>query len=362
MFQFRSKYYNTSFGTAMGNAISPFLADIFMMFFEREMQKSQLFPRIYYRYVDDVYAIVHRRKIQDTLSMLNSSRHPSINFTVEVEKEERLPFLDLWIRRSEDGGVKFSIYRKESWTGRTITSDSFHPRNHKMAAYHSFANRLMTVPMEDVEFQQEWNQIIEIGRRNGYDKNTITRILDKHKRKKDLREVTTLRPADTATEDQVQRRTVPFCDAWSTRMAKLCREKGVEAIPESSAWKIKSSFKSNKDAIESVDKAGVYSLGCQDGCEAIYIGQTRRKIAARMKEHFAHFRKGETERSSVAEHMSTEIHFTNEKKLRLIKEVRNAEHLDMLETLAIKKARSSGAWLMNGDSGPVESVMTKAFD
>ena len=35
VFEFSGQFYNTSFGTAMGNAISPFLANIFMLYFER---------------------------------------------------------------------------------------------------------------------------------------------------------------------------------------------------------------------------------------------------------------------------------------------------------------------------------------
>ena len=51
----------------MGNSLSGFLAEIFMSFFEIELKDHPLFPRIWYRYVDDVFAICSCRKIDATL-------------------------------------------------------------------------------------------------------------------------------------------------------------------------------------------------------------------------------------------------------------------------------------------------------
>lgn len=77
------------------------------------------------RYVDDVFAPVKERYLDQTLAMLNS-RHSSIKFTVERGVDGRLPFLDLMITRKEDDTLKFGIYRKPTSTERYITSDSNH--------------------------------------------------------------------------------------------------------------------------------------------------------------------------------------------------------------------------------------------
>ncbi|XP_062704209.1 uncharacterized protein LOC134286591 [Aedes albopictus] len=153
-FTFRDRVYRQTFGLSMGSKLSPLLADLFMSDFENEAQKKKLFPRIWWRYVDDIFAPVKERYLDQTLSMLNS-QHSTINFTVEKEVDGRLPFLDLLISRNEDNTLKFGIYRKPTSTDRYITSDSNHFGAQKQAAFHSMAHRLFNVPMAKEEFEEE---------------------------------------------------------------------------------------------------------------------------------------------------------------------------------------------------------------
>lgn len=45
---------------------TPFLANLFMSSFEVELSKLDWFPRIWHRYVDDVFAVVNKNRIDDT--------------------------------------------------------------------------------------------------------------------------------------------------------------------------------------------------------------------------------------------------------------------------------------------------------
>lgn len=45
------------------------------------------------------------------LDYLNSS-HPNIRFTMEIESNGKLIFLDVLINRQPDGNLKHSVYRK----------------------------------------------------------------------------------------------------------------------------------------------------------------------------------------------------------------------------------------------------------
>lgn len=86
----------------MGNPLSPFLANLFLSCFELELTQHALFPRVWLRYVDDVFAIVKFGTENQILELLNS-QHNSIQFTMEFENEQKsLPFLDLLLTRNED--------------------------------------------------------------------------------------------------------------------------------------------------------------------------------------------------------------------------------------------------------------------
>ena len=55
-------------------------------------------PRVWLRYVDDVFSIVKKTRVEELLKHLNN-QYLSIQFTVEVGTENRLPFLDVTVHR-----------------------------------------------------------------------------------------------------------------------------------------------------------------------------------------------------------------------------------------------------------------------
>ena len=59
----RYKTYKQTFGLSMGNKLSPLLANVFMSDFENEYQTEKLFPRVWKRYVDDIFAAVKERSL-----------------------------------------------------------------------------------------------------------------------------------------------------------------------------------------------------------------------------------------------------------------------------------------------------------
>ena len=84
--------------------------------------------------------------------------HKNIEFTQEIEKNGAINFLDLTITR-QNCGLKFRIYRKPTCTDQTIHYDLHHPYSHKVAAYHSFIHRLLSIPMSIDDFKEEVNTV-----------------------------------------------------------------------------------------------------------------------------------------------------------------------------------------------------------
>ena len=64
-------------------------------------------PKIWLRYVDDVFEVVKRDKIQELTEHLNQADDSgNIKFTVEVEEDGKLPVLDVLMTTNDDGSVK----------------------------------------------------------------------------------------------------------------------------------------------------------------------------------------------------------------------------------------------------------------
>lgn len=70
----------------MGSVIGPFVAsDIFLGKMEDKISKEIWFPRLWARYMDDIFSIIKRDKLDFILDKLNSLYPSKIKFTHEKE-------------------------------------------------------------------------------------------------------------------------------------------------------------------------------------------------------------------------------------------------------------------------------------
>ncbi|GAB0086067.1 uncharacterized protein DMENIID0001_000530 [Sergentomyia squamirostris] len=117
----------------MGSPLSPVIADI-VMDHTLTSVTEQLPVRIIglTKYVDDVFCLVPEGEVQTVLQAFNSY-HQKIQFTVELEKERRLPFLDTCITR-EDTHLESMWYSKPTASDRMLSFYSKHPLKQKVGS------------------------------------------------------------------------------------------------------------------------------------------------------------------------------------------------------------------------------------
>ena len=132
-FIFNGRIYQQIDGVAMGGPLGPFFANIFMSFHEKSWLcncPSTFKPLLYRHYVDDFFLLF--RSLDHVPLFLNflNRQHPNISFISELEKDGKLPFLDVGITRSNG---KFSTYdnRKPTFTGLFTNFHSFIPLAYK---------------------------------------------------------------------------------------------------------------------------------------------------------------------------------------------------------------------------------------
>ena len=132
-FLFDGQFYYHINGVAMGSPLGPILANIFMCHFEEKwLTKSRFCPSLWFRYVDDTFTMFDSKdNANEFLSFLNS-RHDSIKFTIEFEEDNKIPFLDILLKRCPDNTFSTSVYRKKTFTGHYTKWDSFTSRKYKL--------------------------------------------------------------------------------------------------------------------------------------------------------------------------------------------------------------------------------------
>ena len=87
----------------MGSPLGPIFANIFLCHLESKIFNDSLdfMPMFFKRYVDDTLAFFNDLDHGNRFLTHINSIHPNIKFTIELEKDNSLPFLDINITRGD---------------------------------------------------------------------------------------------------------------------------------------------------------------------------------------------------------------------------------------------------------------------
>lgn len=203
----------------------------------------------------------------------------AIRFTVERQADGKLPFLNVMCE-IVDGKIEVDVYRKPTNTKRLITSDSFHDMKHKMAAYHAMAHFMMSIPLNNQKIEKETNKIIEIGRVNGFKESAILKIINKHKEKKRLSEISTFYDE---TDEPPKRSSVRYYPKVTKSLKPVYKRFGIELVHRNEG-SLRSLLGTTKDTPLDLHKSGIYRIQC-GCCGRSYFGMTIRKLFVRFNEH-----------------------------------------------------------------------------
>ena len=82
-------------------------------------------PSLWYRYVDDTFTMFDSKNTAHEFLQYLNSCHNSIKLTIEFEQDNKIPFLDILVKRCPKNTFMASIYRKKTFTGLYTKWDSF---------------------------------------------------------------------------------------------------------------------------------------------------------------------------------------------------------------------------------------------
>lgn len=155
----------------MGSPISGTVADIYLQKLEKSIIPKC--PKIIFwkRYVDDVFAIIEgdENDAEEIKQLLNSYHH-QIQFTMEKECNNEIPFLDILIKRMPDGHIE--VYRKTTHTDRYLNYNSFHHKSQKISVVDALTFRAFKI-CSPIHLEDELNHIKTVLMQNNYPINFI---------------------------------------------------------------------------------------------------------------------------------------------------------------------------------------------
>ncbi|OXA38612.1 hypothetical protein Fcan01_26646 [Folsomia candida] len=342
-FSWRTKLYKQLEGSPMGSPISPIFAELFMQFLKEQIVKNNKNIKFWRRFVDDIFSIIQARKAKQILKLLNEF-HPSIQFTIEYEQNDSLPFLDVMVYKKENGIMGHRVYRKNTHTNQYLHYNSFHHPSQKISVIDSLVTRALKLS-DDTNMEEELKFVTDVLIGNHFPKSKITSRINY------LRETLT---NSTNKSDDNKWIALPFTGSLCKRLSRLLRKNLDVKIGYFAGTKLSSLLFNFKDKKEKVN-CGIYKIKCKQ-CADIYIGESGRDILTRLEEHEAHIRKNRVQASAVALHMAENPgHEIDKASFKLIEIETRYFHRKIKEALYIKKSTNT----MNTNNGiKINSIWT----
>ena len=177
-FVYNNCIYKQIHGCAMGSPVSPIVANLGMeVIKELAISTSSVPPKVWKRYVDDSFVIIKKDAVSSFHNTLNAS-DPKISFTIELENNGQIAFLDTLVSR-RNGVVVIDVYRKPTHTDRYLDFSSHHDKKHKISTASTLLFRASSLPTSHEGKIRETSHVIAALEANGYPSSVISTILNK---------------------------------------------------------------------------------------------------------------------------------------------------------------------------------------
>lgn len=235
--------------------------------------------------MDDIFCIMKggQQEVEQFRQHLNTI-DPKIKFSCEIEVNSSLAFLDVLVMAKPDGSLAHSVYRKPTHTDRYLNAASHHHPCHLQSVVTSLINRAHDL-CDPEHIQTELSHVQEVLVRNGYKMNR--RRPRRTYRKKAIFDV------------KRQPAFLPYIKGITDKVGTALKNYSIKAVYRPLS-QLAQHVRTAKDVIP-YQTPGVYKIDCS--CGSSYIGQTKRTIAERVKEHIAAVKNCDTHKSAIAEHL-----------------------------------------------------------
>lgn len=256
-FVFNGKFFHQTSGTPMGAPISSSIAALGVEIILEKIMRLLPFDLPFFKiYVDDALAAIPRLLVSETLEIFNCI-NPKVQFTCEIEVNNKLPFLDLLITRNENGSLSTEFYQKPISSGRILNFHSCHTLSLKTNVATGLIRRIFNYsPGKD--FNEKYNTAKNILKSNGYPLHIINRLINVNQHR--------------TQQSQHEERAIPHSSilqikGLTTRIRRLIQSVRNNEKPITTSYGncVRTVFSKLKDKVADKEKSNlIYKINCKD--------------------------------------------------------------------------------------------------
>ena len=242
-------------------------------------------PLFYRRYVDDCFLIFKQRSHANSFLRFLNSKHSNIKFTMEEESDEKLPFLDVQVRR-EGGRFHTSVFRKPTFSGMGTSFFSFISKPFKFSAISSAIYRAYHISSSHMCLHEELEFIKNFFSENGFPVKIVSSFIRK------FLNARYLKIPKTFDVPKLERYFVlPFFGPDSEKLKREMTALLMRFYPFLNpriilvnSFTIGSFFRYKDKLPKCCQSTVIYEFRCAS-CGASYIGSTIRNLHSRIQQH-----------------------------------------------------------------------------
>lgn len=294
-FSYNNKIYKQNRGLAMGNPLSPILADIVLeKLLSTQLSELTQQPTFIKKYVDDLIFAIPDSEVENMYDKFQSF-NSSIKFTIEHETSNTITFLDIRLHRN-NGKIITNWFSKSTASQRLLNYLSAHPRQMKINVARSFVNKIF-----DLSNPIFWNNnktiIRHILQKNNYPLYLINSLINKRVYQNNKNS----HPPDNNHSAQIIEQNVNKIEITTTFKSisyiPKISDKIINTIKKRNENKhikitnkipttTSSIFSTLKDKIDKLKKQDtIYSIKCKTCPNKNYIGMSSQPLEKRIKQH-----------------------------------------------------------------------------
>lgn len=291
-FMYDGKIYKQEVGTPMGLPLSPVLCDISMeKILDLAVSKLNFVPKIFVKYVDDIFTVVPNSLSEHTINTLNSI-NSGIRFTTESEHNGKLSYLDVMLSKEKSGKLTTEWYSKPSSSNRLLNYFSSHPFIHKMNVVDNLINRVLKLSSNSFS-RKNISLIKTILISNGYPSQLIEKRIQRHIYKRDKIASENSKGDEPLSMVPKVFKGLCYVPSVSESIGQMLCDNTPDLIVGFRPFKVnRIHFSFLKDRITKDDTRNVvYKIPCLGNgfskvrCNLSYIGHTGNKLITRMGQH-----------------------------------------------------------------------------
>ena len=290
-FTFENSFYTQTDWVGMGTPTYSIVAEIFIQTFESTaITTHQHKPRIWERHVNNIFAIIKKQHIHELLNHLNNL-HTNIKFTIETEQDSTQSFLDTLLKRHPDKSISVNIYRKPTHTDQYLHFTSHHNYKAKQSVITTLFERAQTAVSNKKEVKNEEDHLRTVLHSNGYQPSFINKSLATISRNKTQEET---------TSEPVKRINLPYIQNICKTIRRILYNYNNHGTFYTQST-LRQLLSKPKDSVPPQKQNNVvYNWNCNN-CEATYVGETKRSLEQRAKEHQRAAKNRQTRQNEIAD-------------------------------------------------------------